>query len=157
MKAQKILMVCLGNICRSPLAEGILQNKLGTINKEYKVDSAGTGAWHVGQPPDDRSIAIAKKYGIDISGQRARKIESNDFEKFDLIFTMDTAIYRDVLHHAGKEEHKKKVFLFLKYAGNNHPDSVPDPYYGNLSDFEQVYQLLDVACDQVINKWQNGL
>ena len=137
----KILMVCLGNICRSPLAEGIMRSKLG---ETCYVDSAGTGNWHVGQKPDKRSIAIAQKYGIDISAQRARQFHLNDFEEFDLIFAMDSSNFQDLLSLAKKEEHKAKVQLILGDA------NVPDPYYGGEEGFENVYQMLDEAIDQFV-------
>lgn len=137
----KILMVCLGNICRSPLAEGILQSKL---KEGFIVESAGTGSWHVGQSPDERSVLIAKKYGIDISKQRARQFQSDDFEKFDLIFVMDTQNYQDVLKLATNDEQRKKVRLILD------DEDVPDPYFGGDDGFEKVFQLLDRATDNFL-------
>lgn len=136
-----ILMVCLGNICRSPLAEGIMRSKLG---KEYFVDSAGTGSWHVGQAPDKRSIAVAKKYGIEISHLRARQFQVKDFDEFDYILAMDSSNYRDILSLARSEEDRMKVRLIL------HDQDVPDPYYGGEDGFELVYQLLDEAIDDFI-------
>lgn len=106
-----ILMVCLGNICRSPLAEGIMRSKLG---KEYFVDSAGTGSWHVGQAPDKRSIAVAKKYGIEISHLRARQFQVKDFDEFDYILAMDSSNYRDILSLARSEEDRMKVRLISR-------------------------------------------
>jgi len=134
-------MVCLGNICRSPLAEGIMRSKLG---KEYFVDSAGTGSWHVGQAPDKRSIAVAKKYGIEISHLRARQFQVKDFDEFDYILAMDSSNYRDILSLARSEEDRMKVRLIL------HDQDVPDPYYGGEDGFELVYQLLDEAVDDFI-------
>ncbi len=139
----KILMVCLGNICRSPLAEGILQSKL---NDGFIVESAGTGNWHVGQSPDERSVSIARKYGIDISKQRARQFQPDDFEKFDLIFVMDESNYKDVLIMASNEIHRGKVKLIL---GDK---NVPDPYYGGDEGFENVYRLLDQATNDFLNQ-----
>lgn len=136
-----ILMVCLGNICRSPLAEGIMRSKLG---KEYFVDSAGTGSWHVGQAPDKRSIAVAKKYGIEISHLRARQFQVKDFDEFDYILAMDSSNYRDILSLARSEEDRMKVRLIL------HDQDVPDPYYGGEDGFELVYQLLVEAVDDFI-------
>ena len=156
MKNIKILMVCLGNICRSPLAEGIMVEKLHTHNLDISVDSAGTGAWHVGHPPDSRSIATAKKFGIDISKQRARKIANNDFGLFDLIFTMDADVHHDVIRLATTQEQKNKAFLLLQFAGNQQQHSVPDPYYGDLADFEEVFHILDKACDAVLNKLKDS-
>lgn len=117
-----ILMVCLGNICRSPLAEGILRTKLTT---DFFVDSAGTGGWHAGQSPDERSIATARNYGIDISNQKARKFTVSDFDTFDHIFVMDQSNYKDVLNLAPDDVAKSKVALILGPS-----KEVPDPYYG---------------------------
>lgn len=137
-----ILMVCLGNICRSPLAEGILQSKAPT---GMKIDSAGTSNWHVGKSPDKRSIAVAKQHGIDISNQKARQFQSEDFSNFDVIFVMDQSNYADVLALAKNEVEKSKVRLIL----GNHQE-VPDPYYGGEDGFEAVYQMLDEATDQFL-------
>lgn len=137
----KILMVCLGNICRSPLAEGIMKNR---TDGNWVVDSAGTGNWHVGNRPDKRSIAIALKYGIDISKQRARQFSLHDFDHFDVIFAMDSSNYSDILELAKSDEHRSKVKLILG-EGN-----VPDPYYGGDDGFEHVFQLLDEAIQDFI-------
>src|SRR5690606_8235316 len=139
----KILMVCLGNICRSPLAEGILQSKL---NDGFVIESAGTGNWHVGQSPDERSVLIARKYGIDISKQRARQFQQDAFEKFDLIFVMDSSNYETVIKLAENEEQRKKVRLILDDA------DVPDPYFGGEEGFENVFQLLDRATDNFLDQ-----
>jgi protein-tyrosine phosphatase len=136
-------MVCLGNICRSPLAEGILRSKL---SEGFLVDSAGTGNWHVGQAPDKRSVSVAGKYGIDISNQIARQFNRKDFDEFNLIFAMDESNYRDIISLANSEKQKSKVKLIL---GNK---NVPDPYFGEDDDFEQVYKLLDEATDILIEK-----
>ncbi|RLZ08724.1 low molecular weight protein-tyrosine-phosphatase [Faecalibacter macacae] len=145
----KILMVCLGNICRSPLAEGILQAKVGD---NHLVDSAGTGDWHVGEQPDRRSIAVAKKYGVDISDQRAMHFNPIFFEEFDLIFAMDKQNSIDLQQLARTEEERNKVKLILK-EGLGEANNVPDPYYENDEAFEQVYQLLDKATDGLIEKY----
>lgn len=142
----KVLMVCLGNICRSPLAEGILSAKVG---KEFSVDSAGTSNWHVGKSPDKRSVAIAKKYGIDISHQKARQFQSKDFADFDVIFVMDQSNYADVLALAKNEAERKKVRLIL-----DENQEVPDPYYGGEDGFEMVYQMLDQATNQFLESIQ---
>lgn len=145
----KILMVCLGNICRSPLAEGILRSKLGD---SFFIDSAGTGNWHIGKSPDKRSVLIAQKYGLDISSQKARQFQKSDFDEFDLIFVMDESNYMDVIALAESDEHKTKVRLILKEL-NNQPDfNVPDPYYGGNEGFEKVYNLLDDATNEFILK-----
>ncbi len=146
----KILMVCLGNICRSPLAEGILQAKLP--QELFIVDSAGTGDWHVGQKPDQRAIAIARKYHIDLSKQKARQFHLNDFENFDHIYVMDRSNYTNVIAMAPNQQAIDKVQLIL----NEHPKSklseVPDPYFGGDEGFEQVYQLLDEVCARLSEK-----
>jgi protein-tyrosine phosphatase len=139
----RILMVCLGNICRSPLAEGILKSKLNS--KHFIVDSAGTGHWHVGDPPDRRSIKVAKKYGIDISGQRGRQFSSKDFNDFDIIYVMDNENKRNVLELAPNENAKEKVKLILNELFENENVDVPDPYHGGDNDFEHVFKLLDEA------------
>jgi protein-tyrosine phosphatase len=137
-------MVCLGNICRSPLAEGIMRSKLTT---DYHIDSAETGGWHAGEAPDKRSIQTARNHGIDISKQSARKFSITDFDTFDVIFVMDQSNYKDVINLAPNEAAKSKVQLLL-----DNSKEVPDPYYGTLEDFEQVYQLLNQACETIAKK-----
>ena len=146
----KILMVCLGNICRSPLAEGILASKLP--KNKFKVDSAGTGSWHIGNPPDERSIITAKKNGILISNQKCRQITTNDFDFFDYIYVMDNNNYNDVLELSKNQEHRKKVQLILNELFPNENVDVPDPYYGVQNGFDSVYQMLDEACDIIAKK-----
>jgi protein-tyrosine phosphatase len=141
---KKILMVCLGNICRSPLAEGILKSKLNT--DFYIVDSAGTSAYHIGELPDHRSIAIAKKNGIDISNQRARKFIANDFNEFDLIYAMDIENYQNICSLSTNKSNLLKVKLILNEINPLKDLSVPDPYYGGDFGFENVYKMLDKAC-----------
>lgn len=149
----KILMVCLGNICRSPLAEGILQSK--TDSSTIWVDSAGTAGYHVGSLPDNRSIAVAKVHGIDISYQRCRKFSVNDFSTFDYIFVMDNSNYNDVISLARSVEEKEKVRLILNEV-NLSVTEVPDPYYGGPNGFEYVFELLDNACTEIAIKLTNG-
>ena len=141
---KKILMVCLGNICRSPLAEGILKSKLNT--DFYIVDSAGTSAYHIGELPDHRSIAIAKKNGIDISNQRARKFIANDFNEFDLIYAMDIENYHNICSLSTNKSNLLKVKLILNEINPLKDLSIPDPYYGGDFGFENVYEMLDKAC-----------
>jgi len=144
---KKILMVCLGNICRSPLAEGILQSK---VNKELVfVDSAGTAAFHVGNLPDERSIAVAKQYGIDISNQQARKFTEKDFLNFDVIYAMDKSNYQNIISLATSDEDVEKVKMILNESQSNKNYSVPDPYYGGEIGFEEVYKMLNKACDSI--------
>lgn len=149
MKA-KILMVCLGNICRSPLAEGILQSKLS--KKDFLVDSAGTGGWHSGEQPDKRSVKIAKKYGIDISAQRARQLSVKDFDEFDYIYVMDSSNYKNVTALAPNQDAKSKVKMIMNELFENENVDVPDPYYGGEDGFENVYRMLDEACAKIANK-----
>jgi protein-tyrosine phosphatase len=145
--AVKILMVCLGNICRSPLAEGILASKLP--KDKFIVDSAGTGHWHIGHPPDKRSITVAKRFGLDISNQRGRQFKVSDFDTFDYIYVMDKSNYDDVIELAKNEHHKKKVDLILNTLFPKENVDVPDPYYGQEEGFTKVYQMLDQACDTI--------
>lgn len=145
----KILMVCLGNICRSPLAEGIMRAKLP---ENYIVDSAGTGAWHSGQLPDKRSVTTAKNRGLDITNQRARQFKVSDFDTFDYIYVMDNSNYKDVLSLAPTEESKSKVKLILNEIFPNENVDVPDPYYGGDDGFENIFDMLDQACEAIARK-----
>jgi protein-tyrosine phosphatase len=145
----KILMVCLGNICRSPLAEGILKSKLPT--SQFTVDSAGTASYHIGSAPDRRSVAVAKKYGINISHLKGRQFNVNDFDKFDLIYVMDESNYQNVVSLARHEADKNKVKLILNEVYPNQNYSVPDPYYGGEQGFENVFKMLDEACANIAN------
>lgn len=140
----KILMVCLGNICRSPLAEGILASKLDPT--KFLVDSAGTAGYHVDELPDRRSIATAKQHGLDITYQRCRKFVKNDFQTFDYIFAMDQSNYQNILRLAETPEDHAKVHMILNQISPNSNAEVPDPYYGGDQGFENVYQMLDEAC-----------
>lgn len=136
-------MVCLGNICRSPLAEGILQSKLDKT--KFLVDSAGTSDWHSGKQPDKRSISIAKKYGVDISTQRARQFKIKDFEDFHYIYVMDNSNYKDIIALAPNEAAKEKVKIIMNEIFEDENVDVPDPYYGMEGGFENVYTMLDEA------------
>jgi protein-tyrosine phosphatase len=150
----KILMVCLGNICRSPLAEGILTHKVKENGLNWEIDSAGTAAYHVGNLPDERSIEVANKYGIDLTNQRARQFKANDFKEFDVIYAMDTENYNNILNLAKYETEEQKVKLILNEIEPDSNSSVPDPYYGGEEGFENVYQMLDLACEEVLNKFK---
>tara|TARA_Y100000746_G_C15329583_1_gene377195 strand:- start:4 stop:444 length:441 start_codon:yes stop_codon:yes gene_type:complete len=143
-------MVCLGNICRSPLAHGILENK--SKDKNIKVDSAGTASYHIGSPPDPRSIEVAKINGIDISSQIARKFSYSDFDNFDIIYVMDKSNYLNIIKLTDNESHKSKVKLILEEL-NLHIKEVPDPYYGVENRFSYVYELLDEACKVIVDKY----
>lgn len=145
----KVLMVCLGNICRSPLAEGILRSKVDS--DEVLVDSAGTAGYHIGNPPDKRSIAVARKYGLDISHQRCRKFSRLDFLEFDLIYVMDRSNFSDVAQLASNAQEAQKVKLLLSEVDLDLQE-VPDPYYGGDDGFENVYQMVDQACEAIAKK-----
>ncbi len=147
---KKVLMVCLGNICRSPLAEGILASKVDA--SKVLVDSAGTSDWHVGKGPDTRSIAIAKQFGIDISKQQARQFSVADFDAFDTIYVMDNSNYDNVIALARNEADKQKVKRILNEVTPGKNLEVPDPYYGGDSGFTDVYKMLDEAFDIVVKK-----
>lgn len=145
----KILMVCLGNICRSPMAEGVMRNKLQQHGLNGIVDSCGTANYHVGEHPDPRAVRKAGKYGIDISRLVGRQFTVSDFDEFDRIYVMDTSNYQNVTRLARHETDLEKVILLLNelYPGQNM--SVPDPYYGGDEGFENVYRLLESACEQI--------
>ncbi|MDZ4664277.1 MAG: low molecular weight protein-tyrosine-phosphatase [Bacteroidota bacterium] len=150
---QKLLFVCLGNICRSPLAEGIMLHLNEKYNLKWSIDSAGTANYHVNEAPDRRTIANAKMNGVDLSPLRARQFKVDDFDAFDRIFVMDKSNLQNILKLAKHDEHKSKVDLFLNVL---HPDSnseVPDPYYGNEHDFEHVFQLVYKACEEMRMKY----
>lgn len=150
----KILMVCLGNICRSPMAEGILRSKVQHLTIE--VDSAGTSNYHEGENPDPRAVLTLRKKGINISNLVARQFEVADFERFDIIYTMDDKNYKKIVSLAPSPEDALKVKMLVDEL---YPDSngiVPDPYFGGPEGFEEVYTLLDEATDQIIKRLRNG-
>jgi len=139
-------MVCLGNICRSPLAEGIMQHLADQAGLDWHVDSAGTGDWHVGRAPDRRSIAAAREQGIDISQQVCRLFRVDDFDEFDLILVMDKSNLTNVLTLARNNEDRKKVKLLL---GDK---IVPDPYYDD-TQFAPVFTLIEAGCKEIIEQY----
>jgi len=146
-------MVCMGNICRSPLAEGILRHK---INKKgimgVEVDSAGMEYFHVGDSPDSRAIAMAKKHRIDISAHRARLFQKSDFEMYDKIYVMDAMNYRDVMYYAHNDSDRQKVDYLMNADKPGENLNVPDPWYGGMIDFERAFQLIDIACEKIVEK-----
>ena len=144
----KILMVCLGNICRSPLAEGILTLK--TKQLDVEVDSAGIAAYHIGEFPDKRSIEIADKYNINLRNQKARQFSHADFDKFDVIFAMDTNNLAHLISLTETEKERKKIRLILNEVNPKGFKSVPDPYYGGKNGFQNVYDMLDEACNKIV-------
>lgn len=149
-------MVCLGNICRSPMAEGILSQKARLNGLSWHIDSAGTGGWHVGEAPDERAIKVMKQNGIDISPLKARQFVAADFDKFDKIYVMDSSNYLDVIRLSRQAEDKEKVDLILNitYPGMN--KAVPDPYYGVINDYVQVFGLLNEVCQRIIDTHIHG-
>ena len=140
----KILMVCLGNICRSPLAEGIMKHHVREAGLDWEVDSAGTSGWHNGELPDQRSILVARKNGLDITDQRSRQIQVRDLDDFDTIFVMDRQNQKDVLGQARTDEQRGKVRLLLEELNGFYTSEVPDPYYDG--SFDRVYDMIDQAC-----------
>lgn len=152
----RILMVCLGNICRSPVAEGILRKKMEEKKVTGAVDSAGTSNYHIGEHPDQRSIKNASKYGVDISKLKARQFKTKDFDDFDHIFVMDSSNYGDVIDLARNDEDRKKVQMILNKLHPGSNMSVPDPYYGGEQGFENVFMLLDQACEIIVKELQKG-
>lgn len=147
----RILMVCLGNICRSPLAEGILKSK--TFLKNVQVDSAGTSNYHIGSEPDIRSIEVAKQFSIDISNQKGRQFVISDFVSFDSIYVMDNSNYANVISLARNQEDIDKVKLILNEVFPNENLDVPDPYVGGVHGFKSVYSMLDQACEVISKKY----
>jgi len=146
-------MVCLGNICRSPLAHGLLASKLP--KDDFFVDSAGTADYHVGDLPDKRSIKVAQEHGIDISQQRGRQFQISDFDKFDHIFVMDDSNYNNVVQLARHQSDRSKVKFILEHDDQDPTSSVPDPYYGDYAGFEATFEVLNKACTVLANHLQN--
>lgn len=150
----RILMVCLGNICRSPIAEGLLQHKVQQLGLDWQVDSAGTNSYHIGSTPHKYSQAICLQNDIDISAQRARQFTTGDFEQYDKIYALAQDVYDEIAYKANSENDLNKVTLFLNEltAGSN--ESVPDPYYGGADGYTEVYDMIDKTCDAIINKYK---
>lgn len=144
---QNILFVCLGNICRSPLAEGIMLHLKEQHQLPLEIDSAGTANYHVNEAPDHRTIANARKNGVDLSALRARQFIASDFDRFDNIYVMDKNNLKNVLGLAKTDEQRKKVSLLLGCLPGSEICEVPDPYYGTEEDFEAVFRLVYKACD----------
>jgi protein-tyrosine phosphatase len=142
----KILMVCLGNICRSPLAEGIMQHLVDEAGLDWQIDSAGTGDWHVGEGPHHGSVRVARSRGIDISKQVCRLFRVSDFDEFDLILVMDKSNLANILAMARNHADKQKVKLLLD------DKEVPDPYYTNL--FEEAFDLIEAGCKKIIAEYK---
>ena len=151
----KILFVCLGNICRSPLAEGILKKKFEEYNIPGTIHSAGFEPYHEGQHPDPRSVSTAKKHDIDISNKVARLFTVEDFDYYDKILVMDAMNHSDVMHLVRNDDDSKKVDYILNLVNEGSDDEVPDPYYGGPSGFDKVYDMMDRACDRIVKEHLN--
>ena len=149
----KILMVCLGNICRSPLAEGIMESKIALVGLNWQVDSAGTNGYHVGEAPHRLSQKVARMHGIDISRQRARNINGNDFDEFDIIYAMAEDVIDEIKWRTGRKFNEAKVKLLMNevYPGGNM--DVPDPWYGTEPGYHKVFDMIDKACDKIIEHY----
>lgn len=155
--AYAVLMVCTGNICRSPTADGLLRHALqrAGLADRVLVDSAGTHDYHIGDPPDRRSIATAQRYGVDLAGLRARQVTARDFARFDLVLAMDDGHYRQ-LQSLCPPEHRKRLKLYLSYAPQFGRD-VPDPYYGDGDGFEAVWRMCEIVTEKLVTEIRSQL
>ena len=149
----KILMVCLGNICRSPLAEGILKEKARKAGLSWSVESAGTNGSHTGEPPHRLSQKVALVNGIDISAQRARDFRPEDFERYDRVYAMAGDVIRDMKWIAGKKFDPEKTDLLLNIVYPGQDRDVPDPWYGPEAGYHEVYRMIESACDRLIDQF----
>ena len=158
MKKLRVLFVCLGNICRSPTAEGVFKKMVADegLEEQIFVDSAGTSGWHIGSSPDHRTCMVAESRGIDLSGLRGRQVAKSDFDKFDYILAMDS----DNLHNLRQMQTPKPdqhLGLFLEFSRNYSIKDVPDPYHGGTSGFEKVYDLIEDASEGLLNQLKIAL
>lgn len=153
LRHMKILMVCLGNICRSPLAHGILEHKAREAGLDWQIDSAGTGDWHVGEPPHKLSQKVALLNGVDICKQCARQFKKEDMLNFDRIYVMDSSNYNDVRQMSGEYWDESKVELFLNELHPGKNMNVPDPWYGEEDGYHKVYELIEKTCEKIISKY----
>ncbi len=149
----KILMVCLGNICRSPMAEGIVRAEFENKNISAQIDSAGTAAYHIGEGADERAQNELRKYNIDISKERAQKFIPAHFDEYDRIFAMDEQNYKDIISQARNQEEKDKVSLFMNLVSPNEHISVPDPYYGGDEGFTEVYKMIKLSAEELTKEY----
>lgn len=152
----KILMVCLGNICRSPMADGLLRKKVADNNLDVVVESAGTGDWHVGEAPDPRMRETAKRNGVPIEELRGRHFKVEDFDEFDRIIVMDKSNFENVTKLARDEKDTQKVEMFLNLTHPNKDLEVPDPYFGGDEGFQDVFKMLDAGTDVLIEELKNN-
>ena len=150
----KILMVCLGNICRSPLAEGILQHKVNEAGLSWKVESAGTNSYHIGEPPHHLSQKVAQLNGINICDQRARRFKPSDLEEYDLLYAMSKDVIDDMKSMAGNNWQQEKVKLLMDELHPGQQKDVPDPWYGPEPGYHEVYKMIEAACDKILKKAQ---
>ena len=150
----KILMVCLGNICRSPLAEGILQHKVNEAGLSWKVESAGTNSYHIGEPPHHLSQKVAQLNGINICDQRARRFKPSDLEEYDLLYAMSKDVIADMKTMAGNNWQQEKVKLLMDELHPGQQKDVPDPWYGPEPGYHEVYKMIEAACDKILKKAQ---
>lgn len=151
--AMKILMVCLGNICRSPLAEGILQHKAKLAGLDWEIESAGTNGYHVGEPPHQLSQKVARLNGIDISCQRARRFVAADFRKYDKIYALAGDVLEEMRWIARKDFDPQKADLLMNELYPGRDLDVPDPWYGPEPGYHEVYKMIDAVCEAVIRKY----
>jgi protein-tyrosine phosphatase len=152
----RILIVCLGNICRSPIAEGVLKHLAAKQGLDWTIESAGTESYHIGQPPHKYSQKVCKTKGIDISSQKARQFSKADFERFDKIYVMAYDVYEEVVSIAGKGADLSKVDFLLNELNENENQDVPDPWYGGEEGYLPVYELIERACEAVIRKYSHS-
>lgn len=150
----KILMVCLGNICRSPLAEGILQHKVNEAGLSWKVESAGTNSYHIGEPPHHLSQKVAQLNGINICDQRARRFKPSDLEEYDLLYAMSKDVIDDMKSMAGNKWQQEKVRLLMEELQPGQHMDVPDPWYGPEPGYHEVYKMIEAACEKILQKAQ---
>ena len=150
----KILMVCLGNICRSPLAEGILQHKVNEAGLSWKVESAGTNSYHIGEPPHHLSQKVAQLNGINICDQRARRFKPSDLEEYDLLYAMSKDVIDDMKTMAGNNWQQEKVKLLMDELHPGQQKDVPDPWYGPEPGDHEVYKMIEAACEKILKKAQ---
>jgi len=146
---RRVLFVCLGNICRSPLAEAAMRDAAARVGIEVEVDSAGTGDWHAGNPPDPRSVAEAAKHGIDISGYRARRVRGEDFRRFDFVLALDPQNLRD-LRAMAPGDTQARLALVMDFVAGRAGEGVRDPYYGDAADFETVWRDVSAAAEGLV-------
>lgn len=150
--ATRVLFICMGNICRSPTAEGVFRRLVQErgLEARFVIDSAGTHAYHVGAPPDRRAVEAAARRGVDLSSLRAREVDAEDFERFDWLLVMDEDNYERLMQRC-KPGHRDKVRLFLEYAPQTGRRMVPDPYYGGANAFEEVLDLVEQAAEGLLD------